>query len=157
MDVHISYTKYAKAFTYLRANPDCHFLATNADLTFPAGGTVYPGVFCDFLIRKGTGALLAALSAPLKREPIVLGKPHQPMMDAIMAKFHFDAERTCMVGDRLDTDIAFGKRGGLKTLLVFTGVTTKKEMEESSLKPDYFIHSLGDFLGPALGESHTMV
>lgn len=26
-----------------------------------------------------------------------------------------------MVGDRLDTDIAFGKMGGLSTLLVLTG------------------------------------
>lgn len=27
-----------------------------------------------------------------------------------------------MVGDRLDTDIAFGKNGGLSTLLVMTGM-----------------------------------
>lgn len=26
-----------------------------------------------------------------------------------------------MIGDRLDTDIAFGKSGGLSTLLVMTG------------------------------------
>ncbi|KAJ3089167.1 hypothetical protein HK102_007047 [Quaeritorhiza haematococci] len=110
MDIDISYTKYAKAFTYLHSNPDCHFLATNDDLTFPAGGTVYPG----------TGALLAALKAPLNRSPKVLGKPHQTMLDVIVDKYHLNKERTCMVGDRLDTDIEFGKKGGLKTLLVLT-------------------------------------
>lgn len=75
-DLHINYKKLAKAFTYLHANKDCHFLATNSDLTFPAGGTVYPG----------TGALLAAVTAPLERKPLVLGKPHQPMLDVIVSK-----------------------------------------------------------------------
>lgn len=43
------------------------------------------------------------------------------MLDVIIAKYHLDRNRTCMVGDRLNTDIEFGKLGGLKTLLVLTG------------------------------------
>ncbi|KAJ3022816.1 hypothetical protein HKX48_005149 [Thoreauomyces humboldtii] len=132
-DLDINYKKLAKAFTYLHHDKDCHFLATNSDTTFPAGGTVYPG----------TGALLAALTAGLDREPVILGKPHQPMLDVIVAKYHLDKERTCMVGDRLDTDIEFGKIGGLKTLLVMTGVTTATQLEGSSVQPDFVIDSLG--------------
>lgn len=49
------------------------FLATNDDTTFPAGGTTYPG----------TGALLACLTASLGKQPKVLGKPHQTMLDVI--------------------------------------------------------------------------
>ena len=75
-DLNINYHKLAKAYTYLSSNPNCHFLATNDDLTFPAGERVYPG----------TGALLAALSAPLDRPPIVLGKPHQTMLDVVVNK-----------------------------------------------------------------------
>jgi 4-nitrophenyl phosphatase len=60
-DLDINYKKYAKAFTYL-LDPNCKFLATNSDLTYPAGRTIFPG----------TGALLAALTAPLKRDPIIL-------------------------------------------------------------------------------------
>lgn len=37
------YKKYCKAFTYLHNNPDCLFLLTNQDATFPTSGTLYPG------------------------------------------------------------------------------------------------------------------
>ncbi|KAJ3202218.1 hypothetical protein HK099_001952 [Clydaea vesicula] len=64
MDVNISYLKLAKAFTYVHSNPECQFLATNDDATFPAGGTLYPG----------TGALVSALATSLGRKPKVIGK-----------------------------------------------------------------------------------
>ena len=52
-----------------------------------------------------------------------------------------------MVGDRLSTDIIFGNQGGLQTLLVLTGVTKHKELNEIQqevMKPDAYIQSLGD-------------
>jgi 4-nitrophenyl phosphatase len=44
-DLDINYKKLAKAFTYAKYNPGCLFLATNDDLTFPAGQRVCPGNF----------------------------------------------------------------------------------------------------------------
>lgn len=110
-DVDINYRKIARAFTLLHSNADCLFLATNNDLTYPANGTVYPG----------TGALLASISTPLGRQPILCGKPTKTMLDCIVRKYHLNPARTVMVGDRLDTDIAFGQLGGFKTLLVLSG------------------------------------
>ena len=40
-----------------------------------------------------------------------------------LCRHHFDPERTLMIGDRLNTDIEFGKSGGLGTLLVMTGMS----------------------------------
>jgi 4-nitrophenyl phosphatase len=37
------YKKYSKAYSYLRDNPDIHFLLTNQDKVFPTGGTTWPG------------------------------------------------------------------------------------------------------------------
>jgi 4-nitrophenyl phosphatase len=70
-----------------------------------------------------------------------------------------------MVGDRLNTDILFGKNGGLTTLLVFTGssypkvndltseslrlgITTEDEItgpNPSPIIPDFVTQALGDF------------
>lgn len=69
------YKKYAKAFTYIRNNPGCHFILTNADPTFPNGGALYPG----------SGAMSAPLRFALKQEPTIVGKPNRHMMDTIMA------------------------------------------------------------------------
>ncbi|ORY50767.1 2-phosphoglycolate phosphatase [Rhizoclosmatium globosum] len=134
-DLDLNYKKLAKAFTYLQ-NPETHFLATNTDLTFPTKNAVYPG----------TGALLAALSTPLGRKPLVMGKPEQRMLDVIVDKYHLDRSRTCMVGDRLDTDILFGQNGGMKTLLVLTGVTPAAGLDEQEIKADFVIDSLGHLL-----------
>ena len=112
-------------------------MASNSDLTFPIGNTVFPG----------TGSILQALAAPCKsinRVPTVLGKPHESMLQCILEKGHFDKQKTIMVGDRLDTDIAFGKHGGISTLLVLTGVTKRAHLPNSEIKPDFITTSFGD-------------
>jgi 4-nitrophenyl phosphatase len=52
-----------------------------------------------------------------------------------------------MIGDRLDTDIDFGNRGGLTTLCVLTGVTKEEKLksESNDIKPTYYVESFGDF------------
>lgn len=57
------------------------------------------------------------------REPVVLGKPARTLWELVARQTGAVAERTCMVGDRLDTDMAFAHVGGLHALLVLTGVT----------------------------------
>ena len=52
------------------------------------------------------------------------------------------------VGDRLDTDILFGKDGGLRTLLVLSGVTDEETLKspENTIQPDYYTSKLADLL-----------
>ncbi|PCH37456.1 p-nitrophenyl phosphatase [Wolfiporia cocos MD-104 SS10] len=137
LDTSVNYTKLSKAFTYLRRNKDCAFLATNIDSTYPSAEGLLPGA----------GSISAPLQCALGRSPISIGKPAETMLDCIRAKYRFDPERTIMVGDRLNTDIEFGKRGSLATLLVLTGITHESEVvgpNASATVPDYFTDSLGD-------------
>jgi 4-nitrophenyl phosphatase len=132
MDLNINYKKLAKAYTYLR-NPATKFIATNADLTYPCNGTTFPG----------TGSLVSCLISSSGRQPTIVGKPNQTMMDVIVDKYKLDRSRTLMVGDRLDTDILFGITGGCATMLVLSGVTKAHTMETSEVKPTVVVDSLG--------------
>ena len=53
-----------------------------------------------------------------------------------------------MVGDRLDTDILFGKNGGVGTLLVLTGVTSEGDLSDVKTDriPDFVTGSIGDLV-----------
>lgn len=138
LDFHVNYLKMSIAFQYLQRG--AMYLATNTDSTLPMAHSFFPGA----------GSAGAGLAKAIGREPLSLGKPSQAMMDAIEGKFHFDRSRTCMVGDRLNTDIQFaidGKLGG--TLAVLTGVSKKEEFlaEDAKTVPMAYVDSLGDLLG----------
>ncbi|KAI9637914.1 HAD-like domain-containing protein [Dioszegia hungarica] len=136
-DAYINYKKYSKAYTYLKDNEGCHFLLTNQDATFPTNGTTYPG----------SGAMSAPLVFASKRTPTIIGKPNKIMMDAIIAEHHFDPAKALMVGDNLSTDIEFGLGSGVRTLLVFGGVTKREQVfgdNASETVPDFVMESLGD-------------
>ena len=138
LDFHINYLKFSHAHQYLRRG--AIFLATNTDATFPANHTFFPGA----------GSIGLPLSNMTGKKPLALGKPSQAMMDAIEGKFHLDRERTCMVGDRLDTDIRFGIEGRLGgTLAVQTGVSKKEdwEAEDAIAVPTFYVDKLSDLMG----------
>ncbi|RWA12139.1 hypothetical protein EKO27_g2960 [Xylaria grammica] len=123
LDFHVNYLKLAMAFQYLR----------RANAFFP-----------------GAGSISIPLTNMIGQKPTALGKPSQAMMDAIEGKFRLDRARTCMVGDRLDTDIQFGIQGGLGgTLAVLTGVSKKEhwEAEDAAFVPAYYVDKLADLGG----------
>jgi len=136
LDQYISYKKLSKALVYLRQSPEVLFIATNTDSTYPVHGKLFPGAGMTTIAPLQYGA---------KRQATICGKPSQTMMDAIFARYELNRGRTCMIGDRLDTDIKFGLDGKLGgTLLVLTGVSSLEDCEKEDIYPQYVMNELGD-------------
>ncbi len=90
------------------------YVATNADPTLPHPGEPKPGA----------GAMVAAISVASGREPdFTAGKPNPWLVELALEALGAEPGEALLVGDRLDTDIEAGRRAGVDTLLVYTGVT----------------------------------
>jgi len=114
------------------------FIATNRDATFPMEIGEIPG----------GGSLVAALATASGREPITIGKPETHAYEAILQAARVTALESVMVGDRLDTDIAVGRRAGAKTVLVLTGVTSPEKAAAAppEWRPDIIIGDLRELV-----------
>lgn len=119
-DVAMTFRKLCIADNLLLRNPAALFVATNED-SFDLVGS-------DRRHIAGNGCTVKALEYCSRRKATCVGKPSSTLADLIAAEHGLDPSRALFVGDRLDTDILFGKANGMKSLLVMTGVTSAQTM-----------------------------
>jgi 4-nitrophenyl phosphatase/phosphoglycolate phosphatase len=144
-DRHVNY--YKIQYAQLCINElGAEFIATNLDAVTH---------LTDAQEWAGNGSMVGAIKGCTGKEPTVVGKPSPLMIDYMEQKFGFDRSRICMVGDRLDTDVLFGKDNGLKSLLVLSGVTSEEKLlsPDNKIKPDYYAETINDFFSPVPAES----
>jgi 4-nitrophenyl phosphatase len=135
LDRDFHYRKLARAMQAIMDGAE--FIATNRDATFPVeSGELLPG----------GGSLVAALVTAVGREPHLIGKPESYALQKILDETQSTPDQTIVVGDRLDTDIEAGNRIGAWTVLVLTGVTSRKQGEsaQGDLEPDVIIDTLAE-------------
>lgn len=112
------------------------FYGTDPDMTIPVD---------QDLTVPGTGAIVNAIAGVAGREPDrVLGKPSEPVVAAVRSALAVPAEECLVVGDRLDTDLRLGRRAGMATALVLSGVTDREDLADSDLAPDHVLASIAD-------------
>ena len=93
------------------------------------------------------GSLIEAIRLTIGRTPdIVMGKPHKTAGERLAMKYNLPAKKIAMVGDRLYTDVAFGKNCGFVSVLVLSGETTSDMLPSSKIKPDYVFDKVQDIV-----------
>lgn len=103
------------------------YIATHADKVCPSEGVYLPDA----------GSFIALFNASSQKMPeVVIGKPNTFMGDIIKKKYGFNSYEIMMVGDRLYTDVRFGKNCGFLTALVLSGETDERAYEVSEDKAD---------------------
>lgn len=112
------------------------YIATHPDINCPTADGFMPDI----------GSMIALVAASTGRHPdVIVGKPYAPIVDAVVDKTGFDANKIVMIGDRLYTDVALGQ-AGLTTVLVLSGETKRVDIDESEFQPDYVLENVAELL-----------
>jgi len=129
---------YAKLNTALQAvKAGARLIATNPDRTCPVEGGEIPDC---------AGMIAAVEAVTGKRVEAIVGKPSPIILEVALAALGVSAAEAVMVGDRIETDITMGKRLGLATILVLSGVTRPGDPRIAALAPDHVLRSIGEIL-----------
>eukprot|EP00929_Paragymnodinium_shiwhaense_P012324 TRINITY_DN11926_c0_g1_i1.p1 TRINITY_DN11926_c0_g1~~TRINITY_DN11926_c0_g1_i1.p1 ORF type:complete len:285 (+),score=26.76 TRINITY_DN11926_c0_g1_i1:104-958(+) len=160
-DMALTARKVATAINYIRWHSDLHsgdedfipmpIIACSGDSGGVLGTVPHKGQNVKLrAIGNGAMADIIARSFDPPLEWLDMGKPSDALLGLLRDPENYDVDMTkaLMVGDTLQTDIVFGNRGGMKTLLVMSGVTTEKELSACASwnpmrRPTYVLPSLG--------------
>lgn len=111
----------------------CRYIATHPDMVCPVeyGNAVDIGCYIDIL-KVSTG----------RTPDVIIGKPEPAMAYTAMKLTGFSKEETCIVGDRLYTDIACAENAGIDSILVLTGESTADDIEKYGIHPTYIFDDI---------------
>ncbi len=134
-DTELNYKKLWDV-SYMLTMRDLPYIATNPDYVCPTEWGSVPdcGSVCD-MIFNATG-----------KRPLFIGKPEKLMPCLAMEMAGISREETAVIGDRIYTDVKSGLNAGAFSVLVMSGETTDKILNESPDKPDAVLKDAGAIL-----------
>ena len=153
-DMCLTARKVAAAINYIQWHADLHggkegykplpLIACSGD-SGGVLGTVLPmdpplgdGVSPVKVRAIGNGAMVEIIARSFD-PPLTwrdMGKPSDALLEMLTTAYNVDASNALMIGDTLQTDIVFGNRGGMATLLVLSGVTSELEYQTARAASD---------------------
>ena len=130
---------YAKLNTALQAvRNGARLIATNPDRTCPVEGGEIPD--CAGMIAAVEAVTGTTVDA-------IVGKPSPIILEVALETLGVPRHESVIVGDRIETDVTMGKRLGLHTILVLSGVTRAGDPRIATLAPDHVLGSIGELIG----------
>src|SRR5205809_311866 len=100
-------------------------------------------VLARHLRRLAAGAPAAVTGVPVE---VIVGKPSPLMLEMALERLGLPARECAVVGDRIETDVVMGKRLGLATVLVLSGVTRADDPRIAEVAPDAVLGSIGELV-----------
>ena len=137
-------TAFDRTFDYAKLNialqavkQGARLIATNPDRTCPVEGGEIPDC---------AGMIAAVEAVTDRRVETIVGKPSPIILEVALAALGVPARDAAIVGDRIETDIVMGRRLGLGTVLVLSGVTRPDDPRIAAVAPDHVVRSVRDLV-----------
>ncbi|KAJ3035647.1 hypothetical protein HDV00_003587 [Rhizophlyctis rosea] len=117
-------------------------IGTNPDVNGPTEHGIMPA----------TGAFVAAVELATGKKAFYCGKPSSLMMRFAAGIIGTKKDETCIIGDRMDTDILAGTYAQIDPILVLSGVTNKTNLFEHAYRPYIVLNGVGEVASDAASE-----
>lgn len=113
-------TSFDTTLTYEKLDTACRLIRGGAEYL-----STHPDINCptEYGFAPDSGAISALVTASTGVTPRYFGKPYPETAEMISAVSGVSRDDMVVFGDRLYTDIAFGRRSGVTAALVMTGET----------------------------------
>ena len=100
------------------------------------------------MIFSRAAMVTAAIAKVTGARPRILGKPSRAAVDAVSARLGVPTQQIAVVGDDLGMDIALGRLGGSRTVLVRSGISGQVELARvpERRRPDAVIGGVAELL-----------
>ena len=92
------------------------------------------------------GSVIEMLHTATGRRPKVIGKPQPEMALLAMEQTGFSPRETCLIGDRVYTDIACGVNAGIDAVFLLSGEGVMADIEKYNVHPSYVFQNIRAFL-----------
>ncbi len=135
-DTELTFQKLHDVSYLLLTRPELPYIATNPDLVCPT----------EFGSVPDCGSVCGMIYIATGKKPVVIGKPSALMPQLAMERLGYGKDETCVVGDRIYTDIKSGLNAGITGILVMSGETTYEILAESDDKPHLVLEDAGKIL-----------
>ncbi|WP_295746587.1 TIGR01457 family HAD-type hydrolase [uncultured Limosilactobacillus sp.] len=133
LDSHVQYHQFEVATLAIRSG--AVFVGTNADSNLPNERGMVPGA----------GSLVELVRYATQVQPVMIGKPSPIIMEMALKKSGLQKDQVIMVGDNYKTDISAAINVGMDSMLVYTGLTKRRDLVHVKVRPTYELNSLDEW------------
>ncbi len=140
------FVAHADAVDFVELERAARLVLGGARLLTASYAPAYAGANGPILSR---GAMLtAALAKATGARPVVVGKPSRAALETISERLGAAPEELAVIGDDVAMDIALGRLGGARTILVATGISGRLALEglAERRRPHAVVSGIADLL-----------
>jgi NagD protein len=111
-------------------------IGTNPDVSGPVENGITPS----------TKALIAPIEIATGKKAYYVGKPNPLMMRIALKRLGVKREDAIVIGDRMDTDVICGLESEIDTLLVLSGISDRRTIDQFPYRPQYILSGVKDLV-----------
>jgi len=136
------FVAHVDAVDFARLERAARAVLAGAELLTASYAPAYAGANGPIISRGAMTA--AAIAKASSTEPTIVGKPSRAALETVSDRLGAPPEALAVIGDDLGMDVALGKLGGARTILVRSGISGEIDLDglPDSSRPDAVVEGV---------------